>query len=346
MISKLGRLVTDAKSLSLAGMCKNAGKTTVFNRVIKELNQTKLTLGITSIGRDGEASDLVTGTYKPGIYVREGTIIGTAAGLLSSCDITKEIIGKTGIHTPMGEVIIVRARSDGNVQLAGPSMNSQLIEISQQFKDFGVEKVIIDGAISRKSLCSTRVAESVILSTGASLHKSMDEVVRETQFAARILSLPFQEIQRTSEIINPDPMKMNAIQLYDFEKNPIRLNELDRGVFQLHEVLRHQSYQKWSYCYMTGALTDSRIKPLIMSNIDISKKTIMVEDSSKVLISRDCYEKMKKKGCELAVAEETKLLAITINPFSAYGNHFDKDEFIYKMKQAVEQPVFNVLEEN
>lgn len=50
----------------------------------------------------------------------------------------------------MGEVILIRARSDGNIQLAGPSMNSQLIELSRQFKELGVDKVMIDGAISRK----------------------------------------------------------------------------------------------------------------------------------------------------------------------------------------------------
>ena len=36
------------------------------------------TLGLTSIGRDGESTDVVTGTEKPGIFVREGTLIATA----------------------------------------------------------------------------------------------------------------------------------------------------------------------------------------------------------------------------------------------------------------------------
>lgn len=345
MISRLGRLIADTRSLSLAGMCKNAGKTTVFNCMIRELNQTELVLGLTSIGRDGEATDIVTGTHKPGIYVQEGTIIGTAAGLLQYCDITKEIVGKSGIQTPMGEVILIRARSDGFVQLAGPSMNSQLIELSSQFKELGVDKVMIDGAISRKSLCSTKVAESVILSTGASLHKSMDEVVRETQYVATILDLPAVDLNLSIEIQNPDPMKMNVVQLYDSRKEMIQLHPSDSGVFQLHELLRHKSYHHWKYCYLTGALTDVRLKPLLMSNLNIEDRQIVVEDSSKILLSRDCYNKMIKKGCSLAVSEETKLLGITINPFSAYGHHFQKDEFMEKMQCAVRQPVWNVLEE-
>ena len=345
MISKLGRLIADTRSLSLAGMCKNAGKTTVFNRMIRELNYTEMVLGLTSIGRDGEATDIVTGTHKPGIFVQEGTIIGTAAGLLQYCDITKEIVGKSGIQTPMGEVILIRARSDGFVQLAGPSMNNQLIELSRQFKELGVDKVMIDGAISRKSLCSTKVAETVILSTGASLHKSMDLVIRETQYVASILDLPAQDLPLHEELLNPDPMKMNVVQLYDTDKEVIQLHPSDQGVLQLHEILRHKSYHHWNYCYLTGALTDARLKPLLMSNLNLKGRQIVVEDSSKILLSRDCYDKMRKKGCSLAVSEETKLLGITINPFSAYGHHFQKDEFLDKMQCAVRQPVWNVLEE-
>lgn len=34
----LGSLIDEYKSLSMIGMCKNAGKTTAFNQLIKELN--------------------------------------------------------------------------------------------------------------------------------------------------------------------------------------------------------------------------------------------------------------------------------------------------------------------
>lgn len=103
---------------------------------------------MTSIGRDGESSDLVTGTKKPGIYVHKGTLIATTAGLLKWCDITKEILATTNMSTPMGDVVVLRALSDGNIQLAGPSMNDQLIEISKIFNRFGAGRVLIDGAIS------------------------------------------------------------------------------------------------------------------------------------------------------------------------------------------------------
>ena len=114
-------LIAPYASVSIIGMCKNAGKTTVLNRIIREMADSGCTLGLTSIGRDGESKDLVTGTQKPGIYVREGTLVATASELiLRHCDVTREMLAATGISTPMGDVVILRARSDGNIQLAGP----------------------------------------------------------------------------------------------------------------------------------------------------------------------------------------------------------------------------------
>jgi hypothetical protein len=36
------------------------------------------------------------------------------------------------------------------------------------------------------------------------------------------------------------------------------------------------------------------------------------------------------------------LLAVTINPFSAYGNNFDKDLFRARLAEQIEVPVINV----
>ena len=346
MEKSLGQLVQDKRSLSLAGMCKNAGKTTVFNRIVREIEGTDMNLGLTSIGRDGEAVDVVTGTGKPGIYVKEGTIIGTAMGLLKACDITQEILGKTGIHTPMGEVILVRARSDGNVQLAGPSTNTQLMEISRQFKIHGVDKIIIDGAISRKSLCSTKVAQSVILSTGASCGRNIDLVVRETQFAAEILDLcvtkiPFAQLPSQEMEGNASPEFSIWNQYGEMMDLPLE----EKGFKQLDHILRNKSMTEWKWCFIPGALTDVLLKPILMSNTNLKKKEFIVLDSSKILLSRDCYEKLRMKGGSLGVFEKTDLLAITINPFSAYGFHFDQSEFMEKMRTKVRQPVFDVMED-
>ena len=187
----LSQLIAPYSSVSIIGMCKNAGKTTVLNRIIREVNGNGQVIALTSIGRDGENKDLVTGTKKPGIYVQEGTLVATASALiLNHCDVTREILDTTGIGTPMGDVVILRAKSDGNIQLAGPSITSQLARLGKTFRELGADLVMFDGALSRKTLCSRRVSQATVLCTGASYHKNLDVVVEDTAHICRMLTLP------------------------------------------------------------------------------------------------------------------------------------------------------------
>ena len=47
----------------------------------------------------------------------------------------------------------------------------------------------------------------------------------------------------------------------------------------------------------------------------------------------------------LETEDAAKTLCVTVNPVSAYGWKFDKDEFLSRMKAAVDVPVINVKEE-
>ena len=188
MKEQLLQQLHSVKTMSIVGMCKNAGKTTMLNWLLEQ-GRLPGVLGLTSIGRDGESTDIVTGTEKPGIFVREGTLIATAQDMLRLGDITKEILMTTGIPTPLGEVVIVRARSAGHVQLAGPSITTQLKTVSREFFELGADVSIIDGALGRKSLGARAVAEGVILCTGASYDMNMDKVVADTAHIYHLMNL-------------------------------------------------------------------------------------------------------------------------------------------------------------
>ena len=129
-------LIAPYTTVCLAGMCKNAGKTTALNALIRGARERGVSLALTSIGRDGEREDLITGTYKPPIYVTGGTLFATARELLQRCDATYEVLSLTGVYTPLGEVAILRALSDGFVELAGPSMTEQIVALTEEMKCF------------------------------------------------------------------------------------------------------------------------------------------------------------------------------------------------------------------
>jgi hypothetical protein len=62
--------------------------------------------------------------------------------------------------------------------------------IALMFARKGADIVLVDGAVSRKTLAAPRVAESAVLCAGASYHVDMATVVADTAYACRLLTLP------------------------------------------------------------------------------------------------------------------------------------------------------------
>jgi hypothetical protein len=82
--------------------------------------------------------------------------------------------------TPLGEIIIVEATKDQDILVAGPSTKHEMIEVVNKLKKYNPKKILIDGALFRRSLASTTVSDAVILSTGASYSDDMRKVVDDT----------------------------------------------------------------------------------------------------------------------------------------------------------------------
>lgn len=188
-MSKLATLLAPYFSISIIGLGKNVGKTTVLNHIIEGFGKLGQKLALTSIGRDGEEVDVVTNTAKPQIFVSANTVIITAEGLLRHCDATLEILDTTGLNTPLGRIVVVRTLTGGFVQLAGPSIISQMVDLLENLPNFGVDKIIIDGAISRKSLAGPDLARAAVLCTGAALGPDMDFVISQTRHNLEMLML-------------------------------------------------------------------------------------------------------------------------------------------------------------
>ena len=310
-------LVAPYSTVCLAGMCKNAGKTTALNALIRGARERGVTLALTSIGRDGEREDLVTGTHKPPIYVTGGTLLATARGLLNKCDVTGEILALTGIHTPLGEVAILRALSDGFVELAGPSMTEQIVSLTEELKGFGAQKVLIDGALFRRSLCAPEAAEAVILSTGASYGPDMGKTAADTAFVAELLSLPDS---------GPWP-----------EMGGRRFARED-----LYDGFAAALEGPGDALFAAGAFTDAMASALLRRKA--IPHQIAVEDGTRLLLSRENYEKLRARGAVFRVRNRNTLIAVTVNPFSAYGAPYDAAAFQRLVAEKVRVPVVNVWE--
>lgn len=320
-------------------MSKNVGKTTVLNYIINKARG-KISLGLTSIGRDGEDKDRVTSTEKPRIYVEKGTLIATAKQLLLSSDITKEILKTSGMHTPMGEVIIARALSDGYVELGGPSINSHMMKICSELKGFGSSLVLVDGALSRKTSASPSITEATILSTGASLSGSMDKVINLTKHTVRLLSL---EPEANLEILNlsSDILKDSRVGII-YKDNTVKKLSAQTSLEASKEIVENLNKDS-THIVVKGILSDKLLEDIMKSTDKFKSTTLLVEDGTKIFLNVDNLYKFEKQGGRIRVMNKINLICLTVNPKSPFGYEFDKNEFLKRLQAAVHIPVIDVL---
>ena len=83
----------------------------------------------------------------------------------------------------------------------------------------------------------------------------------------------------------------------------------------------------------------------VSRGLDPLHTNLVVADPSKVLLKPDTLDKLSVREVVLQTKDAARTLCVTVNPVSAYGWKFDKDEFLHRMREAVEVPVINVKEE-
>ena len=245
-------------------------------------------------------------------------------------DISREILDVADMPTPMGDIVIARAMSDGFVQLAGPSMTVQISRIRDGLLNFGADCVFIDGALSRKSLAMPSVSEAAILCSGASYSPDMQKTVEDTAHAVMLMSL-----EQTETNFEWTDKKYAAV------RDDERFESDDISSFS--DELRRGGVKK---VLLRGGVTDLIAAKLLAAGRKLENVEIVCEDGSRLLLSGQNMQRLLRAGAWLSVLRKTRLLAVTVNPFSAYGNHYDKAAFIGLMRKMLpdEVKVINVLE--
>lgn len=333
--------IKNFKVISIVGLAKNSGKTTVLNYIIQHLN-TNWKLGITSIGRDGEPYDVITNLPKPLIFVKKGTITATADKTIDIEKMRVKTIKKTPYNTPLGNIKIFEIISDGYIELAGPSINTQLVSICREFENLNCDLILIDGAFDRKSYATPQISDGVILSTGASVSENMETVIEKTVNTVEVLTLPKEENKKIRELTRKifQNAKVGFIQK---SRNVLFFN-INTLLGSEKEII-YKINQDTEYLVVKGAITDKLLNLLIKERRNKNKITILIEDASKLFVSSKIFSNFIKIGNKIKVMRAINLLAITINPTSPYGYKFNRSLFKQELKKKVKVPVFDVVME-
>ena len=341
MMDEIDKILLELKKykiVSIIGLAKNVSKTTTLNHIIKA-SKGKLKLGLTSIGRDGEKYDEITHLPKPRIFIESGTKIATAFQSLKNSEIKYDLLKESGISTPMGEIKIIKALNNGYVELAGPSINTEVKNTCIDLLELGCDLVLIDGAFDRRSFASPLISQATILSTGASVSKDMDFVLNFTQHIVNLFSI---ESENNSQIINLaheiiSKAKVGIIN----EDNSINILKFKTALDSVEEILQYLE-DVTKFLVINGAVTDLFIENLIKKSDLFKKIKILVPDATKLFLSKMTFEKFLKKGGVIKVLNQIKIISITINPTSPIGYNFDKGIFLNELKKGISIPIYDL----
>lgn len=311
------------KTISIIGLAKNAGKTVALNYLIEEANKFNVVIGITSTGRDGESVDLVTNTQKPSIFVREGMYVATAKKALMLSDAKLEILETTGINTPMGEVIIVKVRQSGNIQVAGPVNTTDMKYVCKRLIYFGADVVLVDGAIDRKAVSSPAITDACVIATGAVLSRDIKKVIEKTSHAVECYTFPQVQHEVKKLILISD--NTCVIQNTGMVIIPDIETSINGG-----KKISEQINQNTTHVFVKGAVTSNLLKDLCQSEF-LKNIKVVIQDATKLFIEINVWNDLKRKGLKIEALNTINVIGVTLNPVSPTGYFFDSEEFKAKI---------------
>lgn len=335
-------------------MAKNAGKTTALNFLIEEALDEGIKLGITSTGRDGETTDLVTETEKPRVYLYEDTLVSVPRQLYELAEAGLEIISISNYRTALGELLLCRVKDEGYVQIAGPVATADTRRLCEEMFSLGIDLVLIDGAIDRKSIAAPESSDAVILSTGAVISRDLTKVVKETAHVVGLYSLPVLEEDGIIKTIAESPGNRiliikdgNGLAKEDPGETSTGTTDVSVEVLDLNtglgagRLIDEAINEEVDYVFIPGALTNSVIGSINPSKFKRTK--FILKDPTKIFIDAVTWRQLLKRGLEVKVLQNIKVCAVTVNPVSPEGYSFDSNILVGEMEKALpEIPVIDV----
>lgn len=325
-------------SLSIVGLEKNTGKTECLKYVLDRLPVPAKRIAVTSIGIDGETVDQVTRTQKPEIVLREGMYFGTSEMHYRQRRLVSELYDVSDESTSLGRVVTAKAITRGKILLSGPSSASSLRRwMGQMQQRFGIDLIIIDGALSRMSSASPAVSQSLILATGAAYSANMATLVSKT---AHVVDLVNLELTSEDNIRLLEPLD-KGLWFVDVDG---ALHSLD-ALTSLSKDIHFEGMDGCKTLYVAGALVDGFLEK-VRKNKDLKQVELVVRDFTKIFVTPQQFRLFVKSGGHIRVLQKSKLIAVTVNPTSPSGYVLDSDILCGRLSEAIGLPVYDLMKNN
>lgn len=335
---RLGDAIAPAARVALVGLAKNTGKTVALGAILAELEARGELIGVTSIGRDGEATDAIDDAIaKPPIELPPMALVATTDRLLARSSARTEVALPTEHRTPLGRVVIARLLERGTVEVAGPVAAQDVGEVVERMRALGAARVLVDGSIDRRAGASPRLADGVVMSTGAVLSADLDQLARRTRAAAEVMTLP--------AVADPDlraqaaALSGSALLREGGSAIPLDATLVHDRVEAIVPLLR--AHPDVRTLVVRGALTEALLERAGRARRGAPLMAI-ADDATRVFLGSSTCARHRARGVTLAVLTAIPLLAVTTNPVAPLRHRFDPEEL--RARIACELPGVPVLD--
>ena len=333
------------RSLSIVGLEKNTGKTECFNYILKRLPLDNMKIAVSSIGVDGESIDQVTQSVKPEIFLREGIYFTTSEKHYRGRKLLSELLDISEEETSLGRLVTAKALSAGKILLSGASSTASLKRWMEGLKaKYGVDLIIIDGALSRLSLASPAISESMILATGAALSANIQTLVAKTAFMVELIGI------EKSSLDGEKMVNLNERGVWAIDERGALRGQLFDSAFTMKYVSERAAIKQTSdeeesgiaAVFVSGALTD-RLLNTISEDKELLNREIIVRDFTKIFVTPVKYRAFLKKGGSIKVLQKSRLIAVTVNPTAPNGVILNSEKLIKRLSEEITIPVYDIF---
>jgi hypothetical protein len=333
-------------TVAVMGMTKNTGKTVVLNHLLEAAAADHIDVGLTSIGRDGEETDAVFAIPKPPVLVWPGMLVATASDTLIRSKVPTRLLHRTGVLSPMGEVVVVKVLQAGEMEVAGASRGHDQQQVVAQLRQCGAALVFIDGALGRSHHASPAMADGVVLATGAAIGGGLQDVLRKTRERLTILGLPVVDAHTRHQLGNF--FEHSGVGLWAADGQPLwraEVASLNAAAVLLEQTERAASSP--GLVAVTGAVGRRLWAALDTLAQRHTGLRVVIADGTRLFVDALDLSHLQRLGAQVMVWRGITLAGITVNPFSPLGGHLDAAELLSAARNTFSDYVVTdvVLEE-
>lgn len=317
--------------IAVVGVAKNCGKTTTLNALAGAARASR-PVGLVSVGIDGETRDALLGTPKPPVVVGVGDLLVTTQQLLSQARIEFELVQTLGFSTPLGESVIARALTAGDVMIGGLRHRADLVRSVDAMRELGAEQVWIDGAYGRVSAADPTLCDGVVLATGAVLGRDVDTVVDATVALERRLGLDAVEEPWQVALLDAALQQRRTL-LGAPDTAPIETAERS-GLLAATQAKALLSRDVTAVA-IPGLVSDRVLLQLLHGRARLHGRrgTLLIRDATCLQADRQLLARFEESW-QVLVKKANRLLAVAYNPTSVQGYRLDAEDLGARLRAA------------